>query len=128
MFFFYSNVDDDECLFDTLGDTDSNVKSIFKNFLKNNMDKIISAHLIINSINNKFDQLSDMIKGHIAVLMILEYKPGRSYPDGRFLGEGYGAPFRLNQNKLGGDIMLFVRSNIPTKLLLDDIGFERFFS
>ena len=92
------------------------------------MDKIISAHLIINSINNKFDQLSDMIKGHIAVLMILEYKPGRSFPDGRFLVEGYGAPFRLNQNKLGGDIMLFVRSNIPTKLLLDDIGFERFFS
>ena len=54
----------DECLSHTLGDSDSDVKSIVKTFRKNNTDKIILAHLKINFIRNKFDQLSDMFKGH----------------------------------------------------------------
>lgn len=39
-----SNVGD-ECLSHTLGDSDSDVKSIVKTFRKNNTDKIIFAHL-----------------------------------------------------------------------------------
>ena len=34
------------------------------------MDKIIFAHVIINSIGNKFDRLSDMMKGLIHVLPV----------------------------------------------------------
>ena len=39
--------------------------------------------------------------------MISESKPDKSFPDGQFLIEGYGAS--LNRNKLWGGIMLFVR-------------------
>ena len=53
------NFDDGEYLSDTLGDTDSDVKSTLKTFGENNMDKIIFALLNVNSIRNKFDQLSD---------------------------------------------------------------------
>ena len=69
-----SNAVDDECLPDTLGDTDSDVKSILYIFLKNNMDIVIFAHLKINFIKNKFDKLCDMIKGSINVLMIPKFK------------------------------------------------------
>ena len=41
--------------------------------------------------------------------------------------KGYGTPFWRNWNKLGGCIMIFVRSDIPAKLLLVDTGDETFF-
>ena len=91
------------------------------------MDKIIFAHLNINSIWNKFDRLSDMIKGNIDVLMISESKLDNSFPDGQFLIEGYGEPFRLDLDKLAGGIILFVRSDIPAKLLSVDIACQNFF-
>ena len=47
-------------LVDTLGDTDSDVKSVLKTFLKNKMDKIIFSYLKINPLGNKFDQPRDM--------------------------------------------------------------------
>ena len=49
-----SNVDD-EYLSDTLWDTDLDVKSTFR---KINMNKIIFAHLNINSDRNEFDKLN----------------------------------------------------------------------
>ena len=91
------------------------------------MHKIIFPHLNINSIRSKFDQLSDMIRTHIAVLMTSESKLDNSFSDGKFLIEGYRASFRLDWNKLGGGVMLSVRSDIPTKLIYFDIGFESFF-
>ena len=45
---FFSNVSyvvDDKYLYDTLGDTDSDVNSTLKTFHKISMDKIILAHL-----------------------------------------------------------------------------------
>ena len=61
-FFSYdSNVVDDECLFDTLGDTDSDVKSTLKTFCKSHMNEVISSHFNINSTRNKFDQLSESL-------------------------------------------------------------------
>ena len=77
-----SNVVYDECLSDTLGDTDSDVKSTLNIFHKNNMDKVIFAYLKVNSIKNKSDQLRVMIKGHIDVLMISKYKLDNSYLNG----------------------------------------------
>ena len=59
--------------------------------------------------------------------MISESKLDNSFPDGQSLTEGYSAPFRLDQNNLGGGIMLLVRIHIPAKLLSLSIGFESFF-
>ena len=55
LFPYDSNVDDDKCLFDTLRGTGSDVKRFLKTFRKNNVDKIIFAHLNINSLRNIFD-------------------------------------------------------------------------
>ena len=64
-----------------------------------------------------------MIKGHNDVLMISESKLDNSFFDGQFPIEGYGAPFRLDQNKHAGGIMLHVRNDISTKLPSLGIGF-----
>ena len=75
---------------------------------KNNSKKIIIAHLNINSIRNKFDFLADIVKDNIDVLMISESKLDDSFPDSQFLIEGFGKPFRLDRNRNGGGIMLFI--------------------
>ena len=87
------------------------------------MNENFFAHLNINSLRNILDQTRDMIKGHNGVLMISESKLENSFPDGQFLIEGYSAPFRLDQNKHAGGIMLHVRNDIPTKLPSLGIGF-----
>ena len=54
------------------------------------MDKTIIANLNITFMRKKFDQLSEIMKRHIVVLMISEFKLDKSFPNGQFLIEGYG--------------------------------------
>ena len=74
----------------------------------------------IDIIFNKFDFLADIMKDNMIILMILETKLDGSFPDSQFLIEGFGKPFRLYRNRNGGGIMLFIRSNIPVKVISTD--------
>ena len=58
----------------------------------------------INSIWNKFELLSDQIKGNVDVLMISETKIDDSFPVGQFLIEGFCTPYGLDYNSKGGGI------------------------
>ena len=40
------------------------------------------------------------------------------FPIGQFLLNGYSNPFRLDRNAHGGGMLLYVREDIPSKLLL----------
>ena len=71
----------------------------------------------INSIRNKFDMLSSMVKDNIDILMVLETKLGSSFPQAQFRIEGYAPPFRYDRNSHGGGILLFIREDIPTKII-----------
>ena len=81
------------------------------------MNKIIVGQLNINSIRNKFDFLAQQVKGNIDILMISETKLDESFPVGQFLIDGYSVPFRFDRNKNGGGILLYIRQDIPSKLL-----------
>ena len=82
----------------------------------------------INSIQNKFDSLADIIKDIIDILMISETKVDDSFPDDQFFLDGFGTPFRLDQNRNGGGIMLFIRNDIPAKVVsTDDRSIESFY-
>ena len=59
---------------------------------KDNLNKRVFTHLNINSIRNKFELLSEQIKGNIGVLMISETKTDDSFPAGQFLIEGFCTP------------------------------------
>ena len=40
-----------------------------------------------------------------------------SFPSGQFLIDGYSEPYRLDRNRNGGGVMIYVREDIPSKLL-----------
>ena len=94
-----------------------NCQRVLTSLRKDNPDRLIFAQLNINSIRNKFDYLSDLVKGKVDVLLISENKIDDSYPKSPFLIKGFSYPYRLDRNCLGGGLMLFVREDIPSNLL-----------
>ena len=71
------------------------------------------ALLNINSIRNKFELLSEQVRGNVDVLMISETKIDDSFPIGNFLIHGFSPPYRLDRDSKGGGIMLYIREDIP---------------
>ena len=59
--------------------------------------------------------------------MISETKLDESFRIGQFLIDGYSVPFRLDRNENGGGILLYVRDDIPSKLLSMNSNIEGFF-
>ena len=47
-------------------------------------------------------------------------------PPGQFLLDGYSIPFRSDRDGNGGGILLFIREDIPSKLLLMNKNSEGF--
>ena len=76
------------------------------------MNKLIFAHLNINSIRNKFEEFISQVKGTVDVLMISETKIDDSFPVANFLIDGFSQPYRIDRNSSGGEIMLWVREDI----------------
>ena len=81
-----------------------NMKGIesLKAIRKRNLNRIVVAHLNINSLRNKFDYLIEQITGNIDILMISETKLDSSFPTGQFLINGYSEPFKIDRNSQGG--------------------------
>ena len=75
------------------------------------------SHLNINSIPNKFDALSLIVKNNVDILMISETKLDDSFPTAQFLLHGFSTPYRLQRNSKGGGIMLYIKEDIPSRLL-----------
>ena len=103
-----------------LSKTKDNCLNALTSLRKDNVDRLIFAHLNINSIRNKFDNLSQLIRGKIDVLLISETKIDDSFPKGQFLIDGFSAPYRLDRNCQGGGLMLFVREDITSNLLTSE--------
>ena len=79
-------------------------------------------------MRNKFDFLCKQIKESIDIFMISESELDESFPEGQFLIDGFHTPFRFDRNKSGGGILLFVREDIPAKVLSHDFpSTESFF-
>ena len=92
-----------------------------------NLNKIVVGHLNINSIRNKFDFLAHQVKGNIDILMISETKLDESFPPSQFFLDGYSVPFSFDRNGNGGGILLYIRDDIPSKLLSMNKKTEGFF-
>ena len=61
--------------------------------------------------------------------MISETKLGSTFPSNQFTIEGYVAPIRFDKNGRGGGIILYIREDIPARLLKTSLpkDFEGFF-
>ena len=61
--------------------------------------------------------LEELIKDKIDIFLISETKLDSSFPSGQFVIKGYSTPFRLDRNQNGGGLLLYVREDIPCKIL-----------
>ena len=109
-------------------DSNSYFGDQLRSLRKKNLNDLILADLNINSLRNKFDQLVNGIKGNTDVLMMSETKLDDSFPSIKFLMEGYGPPYTLDSNSHRGGILIYVREDIPCKLILmKNCAIEGFF-
>lgn len=82
-----------------------------------NLHRVIVATLNVNSISGKFDQLKTLVTGNIDILVITESKLDASFPDAQFIIDGYSEPYRLDRNRQGGGVLIYIREDIPSKKL-----------
>ena len=101
-----------------VGNTENTISQDLKILRIKNMNKLIIAHLNINSLRNKFVFLKEAINNNVDILVITETKLDESFPKGQFVLDGFSTPYRLDRNCHGGGILMFIREDIPSKLLL----------
>ena len=82
-----------------------------------NTNRIVIGSLNINSIPNKFDALKTIIPGNIDIFVLTETKLDESFQTAQFCIEGFSTPYRLDRDRNGGGILIYVREDIPTRLL-----------
>ena len=101
-------------------------KEILKNLRLKNVTRLLCAQLNINSIRNKFDSIVNIINKDIDILMISEAKLDLSFSNGQFHIHGFFESYRLDRNGKGGGILLYIREDIPPKLILTKMTVEGF--
>ena len=84
-----------------------------------NPNRILIAHLNINSLRNKFEILKETITNKVDILLICETKLDSSFPLNQFHIDGFTTPYRLDRNQNGGGVMLYIREDIPSKSLTE---------
>ena len=71
----------------------------------------------INFLYNKFEGLKLLIQDKIDVLMLSETKLDDTYMSNQFQIEGFSILFRADRNAHGGGLLIYVRDEIPCKIL-----------
>ena len=97
----------------SVGQPDDEMLRLRKLRIKN-PNKIIVAHLNINSIRNKFEMLSLLLYGVIDILTICETKINDFFPTKHFITEGNSTIYRLDRNDRDGGIIIIVKDNLLT--------------
>ena len=122
---------------DTVSEDEPNVyndctpdpKQMLKNIRNGSVNKLTFGHLNINSLRNKFDQLTEMVKGFVDIRLIFDSKLDDSFPEGQFIIDSYYAPFRFDRHGNGGGLLLYVREDTPAKVLHSDFpAAEKFYA
>ena len=79
----------------------------------------IIAQININSLRNKFGFLSSQVIKYVDILRLSETKLNDSFLTSQFSLNGFCKPCRLDRSSNGGGIPLYVRDDIPSRLLTD---------
>ena len=88
----------------------------FKKVRTNNIKNVIIATLNVNSLVSKFDELK-VIGQRIFDILINETKLDTSFPVNQFCIDAFSTSFRLDRNRNGGGIIIYVREDITSKML-----------
>ena len=92
---------------------------VLTNIRLKNRNRPITIQLNINSIRNKFDFSCSEINPSLDLLLVSETKLDDSFPMAQFLMSGFCKPYRLDRCSNGGGLMIYIRENIPCRLLTE---------
>ena len=93
---------------DTNTDCFEEMKTLRLKYSKN----VILGYININSIRNKFEHFSHMIRDKLDVLIIAETKLDSSFPSSQFTINGFKAPIRLDITRNSGGLLVYSREDI----------------
>ena len=82
-----------------------------------NVNKTIIGQINANFISSKFNQLKKLVLKHIDILVVCESKLDETFLSSKFYMDGFSLPYRLNRNCHGGGVTIFVKEDLPSKLL-----------
>ena len=97
--------------------TTNDFKTKLKDIRITNLNRIVISYININSIRNKFELLAEAVIGSVDILMVTETKIDESFPTSQFIIRGFTSPYRFDRTKDGGGILVYIREDIPSKLL-----------
>ena len=97
-----------------------------KSIRVSNVDRLIIGQLNINSLRNKFESLKLIVKGNLDILIITESKLDETFPVNQFIIEGFSPPFRVDNNKYSGGVIIYVRDDIPSRELKSHTSITNF--
>ena len=97
--------------------TKDDFKIKLKDITITNLNRLVLSHIDINSIRNKFELPAEAVMGNVDILMVTEAKIDKSFPTSQFIIPDFTSPYRFHETKNGGGILVYIRKNIPSKLL-----------
>ena len=104
----------------SINDASLDSLSEIKSLRLRNINKVIIGNINIKVFPDKFERLKELVMKYNA-LVITETKLDNSFPTSQFLEKDFAEPFRLDRNRNGGGIMIYIRDDIPRTLLLKHI-------
>ena len=76
----------------------------------------MSSYLNINSVRNKFKNMSSLISENVDNLIVPETKLDSSFQTAQFLIPGFHHPFRLDISRQSGGLLVYVKGSISAKV------------
>ena len=104
--------------------SDRNGTNILNEIRINHMKNVIIGQLNINSLRNKFQTLVQLIHGNLDILILTETKLDHTFPEKQFIISGYKKPYRRDRNRNGGGVLIYVREDIPSDILIKHRSLE----
>ena len=75
------------------------------------------GHININLIRNKFESLVKYVDNNLDIPMVSGTKIDDTFPESKFLIEGFSTPYRRDRTAKGGGMSLYIREDKPSKYL-----------
>ena len=85
--------------------------------------------LLTSTLRNKFELVTEMVRDKVDLLIVSEKKFDSTFPDTQSNMKSYSKPYRLDRNSKAGGIILYVRKDVPSKLINSsciDLGKKNF--
>ena len=96
---------------------DDRQTNTLKNAQIKHPQKVCLSHININSIRNKLDSLFEFTYSLVDFPAVSETKLDSCFPTRQFNLPGFRTPFRKDLSEKSGGLLVYVNSNIPSKIL-----------